>query len=95
MTTKFKARFDGRALVPLEPVDLPAGEVLEIEASQAAPYSAQELMRAMAEPPHLTRADVDELERVIAEGQTPAQYRGVFDDPIENAEADGTRRGAE
>ena len=31
MTTRLKVRYDGRVLVPQEPVDLPQGRLLEVE----------------------------------------------------------------
>ena len=83
MTTKLRARFDGKALIPLEPVDLPTGEVLEIEVRETETIqrgSPELLLRVMQTLPKLTKEDTDELERAIEEGRTPVRYDGVFDD---------------
>jgi hypothetical protein len=87
MTTKLRAQFDGKTLVPLEPVDLPIGEVLEVEvretetASHLRKGSPELLLRIMDTLPKLTREDVEALERSIKEGQIPMRYNGVFDEP--------------
>jgi len=83
MTTKLRARFDGNALIPLDPVDLPTGEVLEIEVRETETLqrgSPELLLRVMQTLPKLTKEDTDELERAIEEGRTPVRYDGVFDD---------------
>lgn len=53
MTTKLRAYFDGRVLVPEGPVDLPEGRILEIEASelevQQQPRSALRMLAVIAE----------------------------------------------
>jgi hypothetical protein len=71
MTTKFRAQFDGKALIPLDPVDLPTGEILDIEASgigELRPGSPQAILRVMRSLPPIPSQDVDELLRVIEEG---------------------------
>jgi hypothetical protein len=83
MTTKFRAQFDGKALIPLDPVDLPTGQVLEIEAHQTEGLrrgSPELLLKIMHELPKLTKEDTDEMERMIEEGKMPVRYDGVFDD---------------
>ena len=85
MTTKLRAQFDGKTLVPLDPVDLPTGQVLDIEVREATsandvrPGSPQAILRALAQPPHLSKEDVDELERVIRENELPSRTEGSFD----------------
>ncbi len=37
MTRTFRARFDGKVLIPEEPVDLPAGQVVELRFDTPAP----------------------------------------------------------
>ena len=65
MTTKLRAQFDGKTLVPLEPVDLPLGQVFDVEVheafptNQVRPGSPQAILHAIAQPPHLTKDDVD------------------------------------
>lgn len=86
MTTKLRAQFDGKTLVPLDPVDLPIGQVLDIEVNDISspqhmrPGSAQAILQAIAQPPHLSKEDVDELERAIRENELPARNEGIFDD---------------
>jgi hypothetical protein len=90
MTTKLRAQFDGKTLVPLEPVDLPTGQVFEVEVREEAPPnemrpgSPQAILRAIAQPPHLSKEDVDELERVIRESELPARHEAIFDEPAGN-----------
>jgi hypothetical protein len=87
MTTKLRAQFDGKALVPLEPVDLPMGQVFDLElretssAGDMRPGSPQAILRAIAQPPHLAKEDADEFERVIRENELPARDGGIFDEP--------------
>jgi predicted DNA-binding antitoxin AbrB/MazE fold protein len=83
MTTKFRAQFDGKALIPLDPVDLPTGQILEIEAQEVEGLrrgSPELLLKVMRELPKLTKEDTDELERMIEEGKLPVRYDGIFDD---------------
>jgi hypothetical protein len=87
MTTKLRAQFDGKTLIPLDPVDLPTGQVLELEvredidaATGLRKGSPELLLKVMGQLPKLTKADTDELERMIEEGKMPVRYDGVFDD---------------
>jgi hypothetical protein len=83
MTTKFRAQFDGKALIPLDPVDLPTGSVLEIEAHETTDLrrgSPEALLKLMQELPPVSPEAIDEMERMIEEGQMPVRYEGVFDD---------------
>lgn len=51
-----------------------------LEAESEPPLgSAAAILQAMREPPHLTSADVDELEQAIAAGQLPVSAVGIFD----------------
>ncbi|MGH9846743.1 MAG: hypothetical protein ACREEM_49215 [Blastocatellia bacterium] len=47
------------------------------------PGSPQAVLWAMSQPPHLNPADVDELERVIKEGQIPINWEPLFEDSAE------------
>lgn len=75
--TTLRARFDGKVLVPLEPVDLPVDRELRIHITKADPAlpveyrpgSPAAILRVMREGPHVSREDVDELERLIAEDE--------------------------
>ncbi len=60
-----------RVTVEVEPEDLPPG-------------SPGRVLWAISQPPHLTKEDVDELERAIAEGSRPADYSGIFDEEIDS-----------
>jgi hypothetical protein len=81
--TTLRARFDGKVLVPLDPVDFIAGDVIELRVVQGKAYpigSPALLRKMMHEPPRLAGQDVDELERTIEEGKNLAHPGGVFDD---------------
>jgi len=83
MTTKLRAQFDGKALIPLEAVDLPVGQVLDVEVSEAGslqPGSPELVLKIMDSLPKLSSEDIAELERSIKEGQRPAAYDSVFDE---------------
>jgi hypothetical protein len=92
--TTLRARFDGKVLVPLERVDLPIGRELQLQITEADPALPDEyrpgspaaILRVMREGPHVSREDVDELERMIAAGKSPPVTTGAFDD------LDGPRR---
>jgi hypothetical protein len=81
VTTTLRAQFDGKVLVPLEPVDLPTDKVLDVHISPSVGNpigSAARLLEAMRQPPHLSKEDVAELERAIEEGKLPVRYQSVF-----------------
>jgi predicted DNA-binding antitoxin AbrB/MazE fold protein len=76
------AHFDGKALIPDEPVDLPTGralrvQVTEVERPRLTREQIEERLRSFVPVP---REDVEELERLIKEGQQPIDYRGAFDE---------------
>jgi hypothetical protein len=80
--TTLRAQFDGKVLVPTEPVDLPKDRVLEIDVREIdeLPKGSPELIRRiMRELPHVPPEDVDEMERQIEAGKMPVQYKGEFD----------------
>lgn len=64
---------DGQAVrVSVEPV------------AEAPPLgSGPRILEAMRNAPHVSAEDVDELERLIKEGQMPIRYKGIFDDESE------------
>jgi hypothetical protein len=79
--TRLRATFDGKVLVPTEPVDLPQGRILDVEVAEAdaGATSVDALLRAVREPPHVDRETVDELERVIETGKRPVRFNSAFD----------------
>lgn len=88
----FRARFDGRVLIPESAApNLPTDRVLEIQVKDESmmaepeevlrPGSPAAILRLMRSLPPIPREDVDELERLIKEGQSPPDYRGAFDEP--------------
>jgi hypothetical protein len=81
MTTKFQARFDGAKLVPLEPVDLPLNQVLEVRLLENPEGFAtpQELVKLIESFPPVDRETWEAFERALEEGRTPANMRGMFD----------------
>lgn len=88
----FRARFDGRVLIPEAAApNLPTDRVLEIQVNDEPtpadlddamrPGSPAAILRLMRSLPPIPPEDVDELERLIKEGQSPPDYRGAFDEP--------------
>ena len=82
-----RAHFDGRVLVPVGPVDLPTGQLLEIEIrsvpagrTDPLPGSPQAVLDAVDRLPRIPPEDLDELERAIESAKLPVGHRGVFDD---------------
>jgi hypothetical protein len=78
------ARFDGKVLVPVGPVELPTDRVLELEVREVSSTrkgSAQAILQAMSEPPHLDQADGDALLNAIESAQLPIQPNSIFDEP--------------
>ena len=81
--TTLRAQYDGKVLVPLDPVDLPQGKVLELrvqETAESAPGSPAAVIRALEAPRIATPEDMDELDRSIAEARRPARQGGMFDE---------------
>ena len=79
--TRLRATFDGKVLVPTEPVDLPQGRVLDVEVADAdaAPGSVEALLHAVRSAPHVDRETVDQLQRAIDAGKLPTRFDGPFD----------------
>jgi hypothetical protein len=81
--TTLRATFDGKVLIPIDPVDLPQGEILEVEVrastDELPPGSPARLLKMMSEGPHVSSEDVDALERAIEEGKLPVRQAGIFD----------------
>ena len=83
MTTTLRARFDGKVLVPLDPVDLPVGTDFDVELRERRihqPGSPQALLTAIRSAPHLQSGDTEALERSIQEGKVPVRSNGAFDE---------------
>jgi len=85
MTTKLRVHFDGRVLVPEEPVDLPIGESVEIRVGFAtheglgAPGTPSAVLAAALSEPRVSSEDVAELERTIADSKLPPGSGVDFD----------------
>lgn len=80
-----RARFDGKAFVPVEPVDIPKDQMVELdirEAQDPPRGSPAAVLKALESAPHLSKEDFDELERAIEEGKRPPSFQGIFDDLI-------------
>lgn len=64
-----------------QPVDVSVEPVnVESANGDAPPGSPAAILRALRQPPHLTREDVDELERAIESGKAPPTSKGIFDE---------------
>lgn len=77
-----RARFDGKAFIPEKAVHLPVGEVVEIQfPGQAEPEfgSPKAILRAMKTSPKISAEDAAEMERLIEQGATKADFDGAFD----------------
>ena len=85
-----RARFDGKVFVPERPVQLPVGEVVEIQFSdESRPErgSAAALLQVLKSLPKSPPEDVAEMERLIKEGMSRTKYEGVFDDLRDRGDA--------
>lgn len=78
---RLRAQFDGRVLVPLEPVDLPMGRVLDVDVKESGELDAGSpllVLQAVRNPPRVPATDVDELEQAVKQGSRPVQPEGPF-----------------
>jgi hypothetical protein len=86
MTTKLRVQFDGKTLVPLDPVDLPTGQVLDVEVRETQRPSDEErrnaILKVLEAVPPISADDAAELERLIEEGQSPTERKGAFDENV-------------
>ena len=85
MTTKLRVHFDGRVLVPEEPVDLPVGQSVEVRIdtdnhTRADAGTPSAVLGAVRRAPHVSPEDVVELERAISEARLPIRQAGPFDE---------------
>ncbi len=73
----------GKVIELEDTLPFPNGQsvTVQIETTENGPLpgSAARILSAIHEPPHLSCADVDELENQIAAGRLPVQQRGPFD----------------
>jgi hypothetical protein len=68
-----RARFDGKVFIPEYPVELPLGQIVEIQLSESPAQSkgsAAALLEAMKRLPKISSEDVAEMERLIDEGNS-------------------------
>ena len=90
-----RARFDGRVLVPDEPVDLPVGKPLDVQVSEAAegsfprgsPQAVLEVLRSLTP---ISPEAYAEFERALEDGKLPVNERGAFDDDQVNGDRSGS-----
>ena len=79
--TTLRAHFDGRVLVPTSAVNLPQGQLLEVDVravAEAPPGSPVEIARTLQSLPRLSSQDVAELERAIESSSIPPRDEDVF-----------------
>jgi hypothetical protein len=78
-----RAHFNGKVLVPEEPVDLPQGRSLRFQVlDEVTPHpteSTATLHEFLQGPSRVTKEDVDALEQSLREGKLPVRYSGPFD----------------
>ena len=78
-----RAKFDGRVLIPIGPVDLPTDRELELAVRPAAdptPGSPEAIRQMLSQLQPIPREDIEAFERAIEEGKLPASETGIFDD---------------
>jgi hypothetical protein len=84
-----RAHFDGKVLVPEEPVDLPLGrslkfglldeepELTEPELTRGSPAA---IRAAMKDSPHFTETEIAAFNEAIESEKRPARSEGIFDE---------------
>ena len=65
MTTRFKAHFDGKAIVPDQPVDLPTGEMLTVQIETEEKATSLQQMLDVARKVDFDKASLAEMNRAI------------------------------
>jgi hypothetical protein len=78
-----RARFDGKVFVPEKAIQLPVGEIVEIQYTGSHPAELgmpSAILHAMKTLPKVSAEDVAEMERLIDEGASKTDFTGVFDD---------------
>jgi len=82
--TTLRAQFDGKVLVPVDPVDLRPGHLYEVDVREpvptARPSSPQEIVRLLKSLPKLPPEDIDQMEAEIKRGERPIQFEDPFGD---------------
>ena len=78
--TTLRAQFDGKVLVPVEPVDLQAGHLYELEVreSDVPMRSPQEIVRILQSLPKVPLEDIQAMEAEIKQGEKPIQFEDPF-----------------
>jgi hypothetical protein len=80
--TTLRAQFDGKALVPVEPVDLQAGHLYEVDVREAdlstPPSAPQALLHLLQSLPKLPPEGIDQMEAEIKRGELPIRYEDPF-----------------
>ena len=83
-----RARYDGKNFVPIDPVDLPKEQMVELEVRagneqsvrRGSPVSIRQLMHSL---PTLPKETMDEFRDAIDEGELPVRDRPVFHDEMD------------
>jgi hypothetical protein len=78
-----RARFDGKTFVPIDPVDLPKDQIVDLEVRPATELrrgSAELLRQLMRELPPVDKETMEEFRRVLEEGKLPVRDEPTFDD---------------
>ena len=92
MVTTLRAKFDGKVLIPVEPVDLPTGKELEIQVNEnpgPRPGSPEAISALLDRMPVLPAEDVEELNRALEEAKRPPRDKKLFDEGSDNDESQG------
>ena len=79
--TRLHAHFDGRVLIPDEPVDLPQGCTLEVHVQKIpSTGSGQVIWAALKRGPLVTDEDSADLEAAIRSGKLALAKPPIFDE---------------
>lgn len=77
-----RAHFDGKVFVPVDRIDLPKDQLVEIEVLkklEAEPGTPQAVLRLMDRLASTSPESIDALELAIEQSKLPARQGGVFD----------------
>jgi hypothetical protein len=80
--TTVRAQFDGKVLVPVEPVDLQAGHLYEVDVREAdfptPPSATQALLHLLQSLPKLPPEGIDQMEAEIKRGELAMRFEDPF-----------------
>ena len=76
-----RARVHAGRFEPLEDISVPEGTEVSVLIDEPEIGTAQALVAAARQPPHLQPGDIEALEEAIEAGKLPVRDEGIFDEP--------------